>query len=152
MDAKDVLNITETKPEEQSDKASVHRVSPTALMKANFLQWNIIDSIANAVLGWFIICIFLFWADPNAQMWSITGVTFIFVGLVAYADIFGVFLYLTNKIIMEIQVKTRPPFPDLKELKKLCRIAALVWFVIMFALSKLSYDMVYETIRSFIHY
>lgn len=126
-----------------------HRgVDPSYLLERSFLQWNIIDSIANAVIGWFLICVYLFWHDPMVEAWSISGVTFIIVGLIAYADIFGVFLYLTNKGIMMYMKERHPPFPDIKYLKKLCWISNIVWFVIMFVISKLSFDLMYQTIHS----
>ena len=126
------------------------RVDPTVMLERSFLQWNMIDSIANAVLGWFIICTYLFWRDPVAEAWSISGVAFIFIGLTAFANIFGVFLYLTNKTIMIVQKKRHPPFPSLKRLKQLSWISNIVWFILMFIASKYAFDLTYETIHTIV--
>ena len=127
------------------------RVNPTILLERAFLQWNLIDSIANAVVGWAIICTYLFWMDPTAQAFSISGVIFILVGLVCFADIFGVMLYYTNYMIMIWQKKRNPPFPDLRTLKKLGWIANLIWFGIMFVVSKLSFDLMYSFVYSIVN-
>ncbi len=132
-----------------TDKPKV-RSTKADLMEQAFLQWNIIDSIANAVVGWAIVCTYLFWQSPIAEAWSVSGGLFIFLGLIAFADIFGVFLYLTNKIIMKIEKRRKPPFPDLKHLKKLGWFANVFWFFAMFFTAKYSFDMTYGTIRSLI--
>ena len=127
------------------------RVNPTILLERAFLQWNLIDSIANAVLGWIIICTYLFWMDPTAQAFSISGVIFILTGLVCFADIFGVLLYYTNYLIMFYQKKRNPPFPDLRTLKKMGWIANIIWFGIMFAVSKVSFDLMFSFVRSLVN-
>lgn len=124
------------------------RIDPGYLVERGFLQWNIIDSIANAVVGWFLICIYLFWQDPEATALSVTGVTFIVIGLVAFADIFGVFLYLTNKGIMMFMKAKYPPFPDIDKLKKICWGSNIFWFVLMFLASKASFDLTYQFMHS----
>jgi hypothetical protein len=122
--------------------------SPAYLTERSFLQWNILDSLGNAVVGWFLICTWLFWRDPVAEAFSWSGVTFIILGLVFFANIFGVLLYKTNQVIMIWQKKVHPPFPEIKHLKKLGWIANGVWFVIMFLSSQHIFDLTYDTLRS----
>lgn len=126
------------------------RVDPTVLLERSFLQWNILDSIANAVVGWIIICAYLFWMEPTANFLSFTGIIFFLVGLICFADIFGVLLYTTNYFIMVWQKKKHPPFPDLRHLKKLGWIANIIWFGIMFFTAKVSFDLMYTFMRSII--
>lgn len=127
------------------------RVDPTVLLERSFLQWNLLDSIGNAVVGWVIICTYLFWMDPAAQFLTFTGILFFLIGLVCFADIFGVLLYFTNYMIMVWQKKRNPPFPDLRYLKKLGWIANIIWFGIMFAAAKISFDLTYSFIHSIFH-
>ncbi|GEM_PF-1736773 len=127
------------------------RVDPTVLLERSFLQWNLLDSIANAVVGWVIICVYLFWMSPEAQFLTFTGVLFFLIGLICFADIFGVLLYMTNYFIMSWQKRRNPPFPDLRYLKKLGWIANIIWFGIMFVAAKFSFDLTYSFIHSIFH-
>lgn len=121
---------------------------PSYLTERAFLQWNILDSIANAVVGWFIICTWMFWRDPVAVAFSWSGVTFIILGLIFFADIFGVLLFKTNYFIMRWQKKKHPPFPDVAHLKKLGWVANIVWFIIMLFAAQYAFDLTYESIAS----
>ena len=151
MSISNFIRNTEKKDVEHEPRRKGGRVNPTVLLERAFLQWNLIDSMANAVIGWAIICTYLFWMSPEATAWSISGVIFILVGLVCFADIFGVLLYFTNYMIMIFMKKKRPPFPDLRELKKLGWIANIIWFGIMFFTAKFSFDLTYSFVNSLVN-
>lgn len=126
------------------------RVDPTVLLERSFLQWNMIDSIANAVVGWAIVCTILFLISPAATILSVSGAIFFITGLVVFGNIFGVMLYITNYFIMVWQKKVHPPFPDLRHLKKLGWVANIVWFGILFFTAKYSFDLMYSLIQSIV--
>ena len=151
MSISDYIKHTDDEDSVKQQGRTRGRVDPTILLERSFLQWNLVDSISNAVVGWVIICTYLFWMDPAASAWSLSGVTFIIVGLICFADIFGVLLYFTNYLIMKWQKRINPPFPDLRDLKKLGWVANLVWFGIMFFSAKFSFDITFGFIRSIVN-
>ena len=125
---------------------------PNMLLERSFLQWSILDSIGHAVLSWIIICTWLFWRDAEANAFSLTGVTFILLGLFLFADIFGVLLHKTNYFIMVWQKRVNPPFPSLKKLKQLSWIANIFWFIVMLLSAQYLFDLVYEFVYSLFNY
>ena len=150
MSISEYIKRTDEEDAQHNETRRYGRVDPTILLERSFAQWNLIDSLANAVIGWLIICVYLFTVAPKLSFFSIGGITFFLLGLICFANIFGVLLYLTNYIVSLWQKKRHPPFPDLRYLKKLGWVANIVWFLIMFGTAKISFDLTYSFIASFV--
>ena len=124
-----------------------HNESRLVLIERAILQWKLIESLALATLGWLCSATFLFWQNTTADIISFEGITFVLLGVVAVADVFGVAMYFVQKFILK-QFMRQKKLPDIKKYKRVGYLINTAWLIAIFLFTKYSFDLMYEAVNS----
>ncbi len=124
-----------------------HNESRLILIERAILQWKLIESLAFATLGWLCSASFLFWKNPTADIISFEGITFVLLGVVAVADVFGIAMYFGHRTLLKHFMRKKT-LPDIKKYKRIGHAINAVWLILIFLFTQYSFDLMYEAVGS----
>lgn len=118
------------------------------IAERSYLQWRLKESLGTGVLSWMVFSALLFILDEKAAFLTLVGSGFFFSGLFFVAPSYGIFLYLTNKIVF-YQMKRMGRLPrSLDGFRKTNLIIKGIWLPALFYLTLMLFGLYYDTIAS----
>ncbi len=95
-------------------------------------QWALIGALAFAERAGIVICGFLFFFNETRDFWTFWGLGFVVANVVFLAPVFGILVFLTERLAYRTRKWIKKPTISMAELKWLGRAVHLFWLPLMY--------------------
>lgn len=120
-----------------SKNRSTNRSTKEDVYLRSLNQARILNALVDMSWAWLAICTFLLWWDKSVDILSMVGVMFIFCGLFLFVEIFGVFNYMTRKLLFKQRISSNKKRKDTarltaQDIRNIAWGSNMFWFPALF--------------------
>ncbi len=98
----------------------------------SYTQWVLAGSLAFAERAFIVIMAGIFLSDAERGFLTIPGFVCALAGVFFLAPVFGIFVFLTHRLLFVVLKRKKQLPPDIKGFKRLGRAIYFFWFPIVF--------------------